>query len=175
MTMAISLFDASIPNYLQTLEATGGFLEKALAHFKANGIDAEEILEFRLAPDMLPFRYQVQSVPFHSQNAVEAIKTGALHLPGERPVHDYAGLQAMIAESVEALRKITPAEINEREGAEVVFHVGEAKRVFTAEGFLMSFSLPNLHFHATTAYDILRLKGAPLGKRDFMGAIRLKG
>jgi hypothetical protein len=47
--------------------------------------------------------------------------------------------------------------------------------VFTAEGFLMSFSLPNLNFHAATAYDILRLKGAPLGKRDFMGAIRLKG
>jgi hypothetical protein len=45
---------------------------------------------------------------------------------------------------------------------------------FTAEGFLLSFSLPNLHFHATTAYDILRTKGVPLGKRDYMGPLRLK-
>jgi len=47
--------------------------------------------------------------------------------------------------------------------------------LFTAEGFLMSFSLPNFFFHATTAYDILRNKGAPLGKRDFMGRMKLKG
>jgi hypothetical protein len=46
---------------------------------------------------------------------------------------------------------------------------------FTAEGFLLSFSLPNFYFHATTAYDILRTKGAPLGKRDFLGALRMKG
>jgi hypothetical protein len=45
---------------------------------------------------------------------------------------------------------------------------------FTAVGFLLSFSLPNFYFHSTTAYDILRSKGAPLGKRDFMGALRMK-
>ena len=57
----------------------------------------------------------------------------------------------------------------------MAFQLGERKMPFLAEGFLMSFSLPNLHFHATTAYDILRQKGAPLGKRDYMGALRLTG
>ena len=59
-------------------------------------------------------------------------------------------------------------------GRDVIFKVGDRTLSFTAEGFLMSFSLPNFFFHATTAYDILRHKGAPLGKRDFMGKMRLK-
>ena len=83
-------------------------------------------------------------------------------------------MQALIADTRDALQKLAPEEINSREGADVVFQVRDSKRLFTAEGFLMSFSLPNFHFHATTAYNILRSKGVPLGKRDFMGALRLK-
>ncbi|MEI7573882.1 MAG: DUF1993 family protein, partial [Phenylobacterium sp.] len=60
------------------------------------------------------------------------------------------------------------------EGREVIFRIGQSQIPFTAEGFLMSFSLPNLHFHAATAYDILRQKGAPLGKRDYLGAMKIK-
>jgi hypothetical protein len=117
---------------------------------------------------------QIQSVVFHSIGAVEAIRSGVLNLPGERPPHDYAALQALIADTRDALQKLAPEEINSREGADVVFQVRDSKRLFTAEGFLMSFSLPNFHFHATTAYNILRSKGLPLGKRDFMGTLRLK-
>jgi hypothetical protein len=64
--------------------------------------------------------------------------------------------------------------VNGFEGKDVMFEFGETKLPFTAEGFLMSFSLPNLHFHATTAYDILRTKAVPLGKRDYMGPMRIK-
>ncbi|VFU09420.1 DUF1993 family protein [Methylocella tundrae] len=111
---------------------------------------------------------------YHSVNAIEAIRSGLIGLPGERPLHDYAGLQGLVNDARSALRKLTSEEINAREGADVLFKVGDSERLFTAEGFLMSFSLPNFHFHATTAYDILRMKGAPLGKRDYMGALRLK-
>ena len=55
----------------------------------------------------------------------------------------------------------------------VIFSMGDRKIPFKAEGFLMSFSLPNFHFHATTAYDILRQKGVPLGKRDDLGRLRI--
>ena len=65
-------------------------------------------------------------------------------------------------------------EVEAYEGKDVIFKFGQAAMPFTAEGFLMSFSLPNLHFHATTAYDILRTKGVPLGKRDYLGPLRLK-
>lgn len=172
--MAISLYDASITNYLQTLDAVTGFLAKGLAHCREHGIDPEEIVETRIFPDMQPFRFQIQWVVLHSLGAIEAIRSGVLNLPGERPAHDYAGLQELVAEASTALRQLSPDEINGREGADVVFRVRDTERVFTTEGFLMSFSLPNFHFHATTAYNILRSKGVPVGKLDFIGALRLK-
>lgn len=173
--MAISLYEGSVNTYLQTLDAVGGYLDKGLAHFRAHGIEPQEIVETRLFPDMHPFRFQVQSAVFHSLGALEAIRSGVLNMPPPKPPHDYAGLQALVAETREALRRIAPEDINHREGAEVVFQVRDNRRLFTAEGFLLSFSLPNFHFHATTAYNILRSKGVPVGKLDYVGALRLKG
>ena len=72
------------------------------------------------------------------------------------------------------LSALTPDVVNALVGRDVTFKLGERALPFTAEGFLMSFSLPNFFFHATTAYDILRHKGAPIGKRDFMGRLTLK-
>lgn len=72
------------------------------------------------------------------------------------------------------LSDLTPDAVNALLGREVIFKVGDRSMPFTAEGFLMSFSLPNFFFHSTTAYDILRHKGAPLGKRDFIGRLNLK-
>jgi hypothetical protein len=172
--MAISLYEGSVASYLQTLNAVSGFLAKGRSHCQDNNIDLEEIVDTRLFPDMRPFRFQVQSVVFHSIGAIEAIRSGALNLPGERPDHDYAALQTLIADTRDALQKLTPEEVNSREGAEVVFQTRDWTRFFTAEGFLMSFSLPNFHFHATTTYNILRSKGMPVGKLDYLGALRLK-
>lgn len=124
---------------------------------------------------MHPFRFQIQQVVLHSVGAVEAIKTGSFQRPGERLRHDYPALQALVIAARDTLKKLKPEEINSREGAEVVQETRDSKRLFTAEAFVLSFSLPNFYFHATTAYDILRMKGVPVGKRDFMGTLRLKG
>lgn len=172
--MAISLYDASVPTYLQTLGAVSHFLSRGLAHFREHGIAPEEIVETRLFPDMLPFRFQVQSVVHHSVHGLEALKDGVFQPVRGKPSEDYAALQACVQEAIDTLGKLTPEEINACEGADVVFEVGGHKLPFTAENFLLSFSLPNFHFHATTAYDILRSKGVPLGKRDYMGRVRLK-
>jgi hypothetical protein len=172
--MAISIYEGSVASYLQTLNAVSGFLDRGRSHFRDNNIDPEEIVETRLFPDMQPFRFQIQSVVYHSIGAVEAIRSGVLNLPGERPSHDYVALQTLITDARDALRKLTPEEVNSREGAEVIFQVRDRKLLFAAEGFLMSFSLPNFHFHATTAYNILRSKGVPVGKLDYLGVLRLK-
>jgi hypothetical protein len=173
--MTISLYDVSVGSYLQTLDAMQGVLQKGLDWCGANGVDPQEMVEARLVPDMHPFRFQVQQVAFHSAGAIEAMRGGVLQFGGERPQHDYAGLQALIGQAAADLRALSPAEVNALEGRDVAFRVpGKDDRVFTAEGFVLSFSLPNLHFHATTAYGILRAKGAPLGKLDFMGALKLK-
>ena len=172
--MAISLYDVSVTTFQQALGGVAGFLQKGLDHCNAKGIDLKELVEFRLAPDMLPFRFQVIAVVHHSQNAIRGVKAGVFKPPAGPMDQDYAGLQKLVADARAELGKVTRAEIEALEGKDVTFEMGPMKLPFTVEGFLMSFSIPNLFFHATTAYDILRLKGAPLGKRDFMGGMRLK-
>ena len=173
--MAFSLYDATVANYLQILGAVGGFLEKSLAHFKEKGIDPAEIVQSRLAPDMLPLRFQIVSVAHHSRGAMEAVKIGVFSPPSSKPDLDYAALQALVTEARDELSVLRPEAVNALLGHDLTFRVGDRTLPFTVEGFLMSFSLPNFFFHATTAYDILRHKGAPLGKRDFMGKLKLKG
>jgi hypothetical protein len=172
--MAISLYDLSVACFEQTLAGVAGYLDKGLAHCQANDIDLNEVVETRLYPDMLPFRFQIVSVAHHSIGAIEGVKQGQFSPPADQRPHDYAGLRQLVADARAALGRLTPDEVNALEGRDVVFQMGNFKIPFTAEGFLLSFSLPNLHFHATTAYDILRMKGAPIGKRDYMGPLRMK-
>ena len=172
--MATSLYDLSVASFLQTLGAVSGFLEKGRAHFAANGTDPNGVLETSLFSDMLPFRFQVQSVTHHSRGAIEGVKAGVFSPPPQIPPIGYADLQTMVAEARATLEALTPDEVNALEGRDMAFALGEHKLPFVAENFLMSFSLPNFYFHATTAYDILRMKGVPLGKRDYMGKMRMK-
>jgi hypothetical protein len=172
--MAVSLYDLSVTSYLQTLGGMEGFFGRGLAHLQENKIDHNEIVETRLYPDMLPFRFQVLAVVHHSLGAMSGIKAGLFTPPAQLPPLDYAGLQQAVTEAREALQQLTPAGVNALEGKDVIFQIRNTKMPFTAEGFVQSFSLPNFYFHATTAYDILRSKGVPLGKRDFLGRMRLK-
>ncbi|HEY4029738.1 MAG TPA: DUF1993 domain-containing protein [Caulobacteraceae bacterium] len=174
--MAISLYDASVGSYLQILDSAQGVLNKGLDWCQASGADPETLVEACLCHDMRPLRFQVQQTAFHSAGAIEAMRSGVLSFSAERPEHDYAGLQALLAQAAADLRSLDPAEVDGWTGKEIAFRIpGRDDRMFTAEGFVLSFSLPNFHFHATTAYDILRARGVPLGKLDFMGAVRLKG
>ena len=170
--MAISLYDSTVGSFLQTLGAVEGFLAKGLAHCKENNIDPNEIVETRLYADMLPFRFQVVAAAHHSAGAIAGAKAGAFAPPGPSTA-DYAGLQKLVSDAKQALESVKPEEVNALEGKDVTFSVRDMKLPFKAEGFLMTFSMPNFHFHATTAYDILRSKGVPLGKRDYMGKMKL--
>jgi hypothetical protein len=160
--------------FAQTLEGVSGFLDRGLAHFQDNGVDPAEIVQARLVPDMLPLLFQIHSVAHHSVGAIEGVRAGTFHPPGDMAPLDYAGLQALVAKTREDLAKITQAEVEALADRDVAFAFRDFKMPFIGSDFLLSFSLPNFYFHATTAYDILRSKGVPLGKRDFMGPLRLK-
>ena len=172
--MAISLYDLTVPTYLQTLAGVAGVLDRGLSHFQDNNVDPNGILEERLFADMLPFKFQVWAVAHHSIDVIEGLKTGHFGVPAAMGDLDYAGLQKVVADTRDALGKLAPDEVNRFEGADIVFEIGTFKLPFVAEQFVLSFSLPNFHFHATTTYDLLRMKGVPLGKRDYMGPLRLK-
>ena len=172
--MAFSLYDASVANYLQILGGVAGYLDKGLAHFKEKGADLQEIVDARLAADMLPLSFQIVSVAHHSRGAIEAVQKGVFSPERGRLDLTYADLQNMTAGATSWLSALTPDAVNALAGRDVAFQSRALNLPFTAEEFLMSFSLPNFFFHATTAYDILRHRGVPLGKRDFIGRLRIK-
>jgi hypothetical protein len=172
--MAISLYSATIPNYLQLLGAVAGLVDKAEAWCGEHRLAPDELIQARLAADMLPFAYQVKSTAVHSIGAIEGVRTGVFSPDRAPPPADFAGLKASVGHAVAALKAIDPAEVDAFAGRDVAFVFGERRMPFVAEDFLLSFSQPNFYFHATTAYDILRWKGLPIGKRDFTGRLRLK-
>ena len=172
--MALSLYDVSIPSFIQTVDAVQGFMVRTRKHCAEQGIDLEGLVEARLIADMLPFRFQVVSVAKYSVGLIEDIKKGSFTMPGEMPSYDFAALEQLLADTSARLRAYERAEIDALQGRDFSFSTPGISVQFTAENYLLSFGLPNFYFHATTAYDILRMKGVPLGKRDFLGAMRIK-
>jgi hypothetical protein len=171
--MAISFYDASVGTYLQTLGAVSGFLAKGRAHCEASGIDLDQIVAMRLYPDMNPFSFQIFATVHLSLGALKGIETGRFGPPGKVPELDYAGFQQLVADTYTELTKWSRESVEALENNQVVFSIGDFKMPFTANNFVLSFSLPNVFFHATTAYDMLRIKGVPLGKIDFLGKLRI--
>ncbi len=172
--MAVPLYDVTIGTYLQQLNATGKFLAKSREHFESNNIDLQTLVEARICDDMLPLSFQVGSVVHHSARAVDALISGTFGVPSAPDDINYGGLEGLISDAIEHLKSIDKETIEQCSGKEIIFSVGDRKLPFTAEGFVLSFSLPNVFFHATTAYDILRGKGAPIGKRDYLGNLKMK-
>lgn len=172
-TVTISLYDASVASYLQVLPAVSALLDKAAEHFPAQGVELSEVVDAKLHDSMLPTRFQVLSVVHHSIGTIKAMDSGVFSPPKYDASLDFDSLRAMLATATAELAALTAEEVNAKAGNPLAFVMGDLNLPFTAENFVLSFSLPNFYFHATTTYDILRQLGLPLGKRDFMGRLRI--
>jgi hypothetical protein len=172
--MTISLYDLSVPTFLQTVRAVGGFLDRAAAHCAESGTDPDAFVNARLFDDMAPFHFQIEAAWHHAVWGLEAAKTGIFAPPALVGPVPFADLRAMIVKAETALAAFTPDEVNAWEGKDLDLQIGPRRLAFTPETLILSFSLPNLHFHAVTAYDILRSRGVPLGKRDYEGRLRTR-
>lgn len=155
--------------YDHFLGALAGVLAKAEAHCAAKGIKPEAILQFRLYPDMLPFVKQVQL-------ACDFAARAAARLAGQDPASfpdtetTFAELQGRIAAARAYIAGFPDAAFDGWAGRSITLKVGGRDMTFAGDRFLLGYSLPQFHFHATTAYDILRHNGVEVGKRDYMGA-----
>ena len=172
--MALSLYAATIPNFQQTLGAVSGLLDRAESFCSEKSLAPQDLIQARIAADMLPFAYQVKSTAVHSLGAIEGLRKGVFSPDMTPPPETFAALKTRIANTLTALESLEPAEVDAFVGRAMRFSFGERHIDFAGEDFLLSFSQPNFYFHATTAYDILRWKGVSLGKRDFMGRLRSK-
>lgn len=170
--MHISLYHATVPTFLQILGAMSGLIDKAEAYCSEKGLDPAELIGARLAEDMHPFAWQIKSVAAHSFGAIEAVRNGQAGPDRSDLATDFPGLRARVAGAVKGLETVGYTELDAYIGKPVIFSAGDLKIEFVAEDFLFTFSQPNFHFHATTAYDILRHKGMPIGKRDYLGQLR---
>lgn len=172
--MATSLYDLSVPTFLQTVRAMGGYLDRAAEHCAQIGADPDDFVNARLYDDMAPFHFQIEAAWHHAVWGVEALITGAFTPPGLVGPVPFAELRAMIGTGEKALQAFNRDEVDRCAGKQLDMQIGPRFLSFTAETFILSFSLPNFHFHAVTAYDILRNRGVPIGKRDYEGQLRTR-
>lgn len=166
--MSSNFYQTSIPVFVRTLKNLRAFFEKAVTHAEAAGYDVGVLLNDRLYPDMHPFSRQIRI-------ATDVATGVAARLAGQTPPtlgHEEVtvdGIKARIAAAVAYLETLDAAAL---EGAEdKVIEVVRHDKTITWKGrdYLLNYGLPNVFFHVTTAYAILRHNGVPLGKRDFLG------
>ena len=167
--MTLSMYQASVPQFLQMLASLTAILDKAEAFAEARKIDPAVLLNTRLTPDMFPFVRQVQLVTDFAKGGTARI--AGVEVPSYPDTEtSFAELKARIAKTVDFIRALKPGDIDGHEGREVTIPVGGQPHKFTAQNYLLKFALPNFYFHHTTAYAILRQCGVEIGKRDYLGA-----
>lgn len=165
--MPLSMYDASIPVFRQALHSVGGLIDKAAAHCAARKIDPDAILKARLYPDMFHFTRQCQLVS-------DFAKGGAARLAGvDVPKYDdtetsFDELKARLAKTAAFIGSLDRAAIEAGADRKITMTLGGNPTEFTGVSMLFNNTLPNLYFHAATAYGILRHGGVEVGKRDFM-------
>ena len=171
--MSISLYDAVVRTYAQFLPGVEQCLQKGREHFESLGRDPNALVDSRIYPDMLPLHFQIVTLVHMSTGAVRTVgESGIFGAPDLTLSFDYAGLQGHVREARAEIEAVDAAEFDDLAGGTVTFRAGDVTLRFTTEDFFLSFCVPHFYFHTTTAYDLLRLAGVPLGKADFLGAAR---
>ena len=166
--MSLSMYQVSIPVLTRGLEVLADLLAKGAVHVQENGLDPGSVLATRLAPDMMPLSAQVQ-------RASDTAKFAAARLAGGAgPSFDddeasFEELRQRCAKTVSYLETVRPEALEGSETRQVAFGGGVLKATLPGDDYLLRFALPNFFFHVTTAYDILRHVGVPLGKLDYLG------
>lgn len=166
--MTISMYQASVPRFVNVLGNLSNILDKAQAHVDARKLNPATLTTYRLFPDMLPMTSQVQI-------ACDIAKGAVARLAGkEIPVYEdneqtLADLKARIAKTIAFIQTVTQERIDGTEDKEIVIKRGDKETRYKGMQFLLGQALPNFYFHVTTAYNILRHNGIEIGKRDYLG------
>lgn len=166
--MAYTIYDASIPVLTRSLTNLSKILDKAVAQAKTEDKPLSDLFDARLAADMRPFPFQIQS-------ASDAAKGCAARLAGIDPPSmpdtetTFPELQARLQKTIAFLQSIKPEQLAGAEDREIVLKFPNGEMKFTGRDYLAGFALPNFFFHVTTAYALLRHKGIAIGKMDFLG------
>ncbi len=174
--MPLTLHAAFVPSCRQILMGMRNMIDIAQRHARENDIADAELIGARLAEDMWPLPWHVRSCWVQTKLALDLVPTGEFS-PDFTDIPDsWDAMRAQVDEAIAALDAASVEDIEAIADDEVYFVMGGNRLMhFSVSNFLLSFSQPNFYFHATTFYDILRMKGLPLSKRDYLHTPRLIG
>ncbi|QAU24977.1 DUF1993 domain-containing protein [Dyella sp. M7H15-1] len=166
--MSISMYQVAIPVFLRALNNLHHVLKLGQTHAKHKNVDDSVMLQTRLIPDMLPLVKQVQI-------ATDMAKNGAARLAGVDPLKfednetSFEELYSRIERAIDYIKSFKPEQIDGSETRAITIKTRNNELSFEGQAYLLHFVIPNLFFHCTTAYDILRVAGAGIGKEDYIG------
>ena len=166
--MTISMYQASVPRFVNILGNLSNILDKAQAHVEAKKLDTATLTNYRLYPDMLPMQVQVQIACDTAKGVVARL--AGIDIPvfedNEKTLPD---LKARVAKTIAFIQSITPAQVDGTEDKAIVTKRGDKETHYKGMQFLLGHATPNFYFHICMAYAILRHNGVEIGKRDFLG------
>ncbi|HOY69579.1 MAG TPA: DUF1993 domain-containing protein [Methylotenera sp.] len=163
----LTMFDATIAPLVRTLNNLSHILKKGETYADAKKIEHSVLLNARLFADMYPLTRQVQIATDMSKGA--AARLAGVEIPKyEDNETTFAELQERLAKTIAFIQSVTPAQFAGSEAREVTITVRKVDVKFTGQDYLLKWVLPNVYFHVTTAYNILRHNGVDLGKADFL-------
>ena len=166
--MSISMYQVAVPVFVRVLTNLQHVLKLGEAHAKEKNVEGSVLLQTRLIPDMLPLVKQVQI-------ATDMAKNGAARLAGVDPLKfednetSFEELYSRIERAIDYIKSFKPEQIDGSETRAVQIKSRNGEVNFEGQAYLLHFVLPNLFFHCTTAYNILRSTGTNIGKQDFTG------
>jgi hypothetical protein len=166
--MTISMYQASAPRLINSMRNLSTILDKTQAYIDAKKIDPAALLQFRLFPDMLNLTRQIQIASDTAKGVVARL--AGVDIPAyEDNETSVAELQARIAKTIAFIEGFTPAQIDGTEDKAIVTKRGDKETHYTGMQFLLGHAIPNVYFHVSIAFAILRHNGVEIGKRDYLG------
>jgi uncharacterized protein len=165
------MYQASIPAFILGLTNLSNILSKGAAFAELKKVDPSILITARLSLDMFALARQVQIT-------ADIVKGGAARLAGvDMPKYEdteatFDELQARLVKTIAFLKTVTPEQIDASADKAITLKVGGSEMNFTGQAYLQTFVLPNLYFHTSICYAILRHNGVDLGKKDYLGAIQ---
>lgn len=168
--MSLSMYQASVPVFSHMLGVLSKILDKGAAYAEARKIEPSVLINDRLAPDMLPLSRQVQIAGDMAMRG--AARLAGVEFPSNPDIEaTFPELQQRLTKTLRFLDGISAKQIDGSEEKSITFKLGGDDVTFSGQAYLLNFVLPNLYFHVTATYLILRHNGVDLGKRDFLGGI----
>jgi len=166
--MTISMYQASAPRLINSMRNLSAILDKTQAYIDTKKIDPAALLQFRLFPDMLNLTRQIQIASDTAKGVIARL--AGVDIPTyEDNETSVAELQARIAKTIAFIEGFTPAQIDGTEDKAIVTKRGDKETHYTGMQFLLGHAIPNVYFHVSIAFAILRHNGVEIGKRDYLG------